>query len=197
MAQVSFYRGHSGYYSSIENKDGGIYFATDTGQIFVNGKEYGGLTEDQKAALSSPLVKSISVDNNILQVTYTNSDSPVSLGYVLEADQVANLDVLSSLIDNSESGNIKLKVATKDQDGLMTRDQVLLLESLDEFQGGELSTITNDIADLKDEVSSLKGSLTGAFHFIGKLGELPGETESSTYAQGDVILVGTAYCRRW
>ena len=182
MAQVSFYRGNAEYFSATSHKDG-IYFATNTGQIFVNDKVYG-LTDDQIKVLNGGLVANLSVENGKLLVQFVGSESAQPLGYLLTEDQEANLEVLSGLVSGGA-----LKTATTTQDGLMTSAQVLMLESLKDLEGGDLSTITGEIDSLKEAVTGLQEGLTGAFHFKGKEGSIP--TENSGYASGDVILVGT------
>lgn len=183
MAQVSFYRGNAEYFSATSHKDG-IYFATNTGQIFVNDQVYG-LTAEQIEILNGGLVANLSVENGKLQVQFVGSDSPQTLGFLLTEDQESNLEVLSSLVSGGE-----LKKATTSQDGLMTAAQVMMLESLKDPEGGDLSIITGAIDDLQDTVAALQEGLTGAFHFKGKIeGTTPPETTEG-YAVGDVILVG-------
>lgn len=192
QAQVSFYRGNAEYFSPTGHKDG-IYFATNTGQIFVNDKVYG-LTNDQIKILNGGLVANLSVKNGQLHVQFVGGDE-AELGYLLTEDQVSNLEVLSGLlvkvqVEGEGGSRIELKKATTTQDGLMTAAQVMTLESLSEFQGGELTTITKAIDDLQDTVAGLQEGLTGAFHFKGKVeGTTPPKTTAG-YEVGDVILVG-------
>ena len=182
MAQVSFYRGNAEYFSATSHKDG-IYFATNTGQIFVNDQVYG-LTAEQIEILNGGLVANLSVENGKLQVQFVGSDSPQTLGFLLTEDQESNLEVLSGLVSGGT-----LKKATTSQDGLMTAAQVMMLESLKDLEGGDLSTITGAIDDLQDEVAALQEGLTGAFHFKGKV-EGPELPTATSYEVGDVILLG-------
>lgn len=55
MAQVKFWRGAANSYSASTHANG-IYFATDTQEIYLDGKTYGGVAEDA-AALKKAFVK--------------------------------------------------------------------------------------------------------------------------------------------
>lgn len=67
MAFVKFHRGLDATYTASKYKDG-IYFATDTGCIYLNGIQYGGNS-------SNLLVKDVDIKDSILTVIYTDGTS--------------------------------------------------------------------------------------------------------------------------
>ena len=67
---IKFYRGALATYQANPDKySNGIYFATDSGEIFHGGKSYSGLLSESKS------VKDASVVNGILTVTYSDDSS--------------------------------------------------------------------------------------------------------------------------
>ena len=66
MALVKFLRGLDAKYNQTEHKDG-IYFATDTGNIYLNGVQYGGD--------SNLKVSDVEVSDSVMTVSYTNGTS--------------------------------------------------------------------------------------------------------------------------
>lgn len=69
MAQLKFYRGlKANYVAETTHKDG-IYFATDTNEILMNGKAYTGALASGKVVTNV----SLSVDKSKLVVTYSDS----------------------------------------------------------------------------------------------------------------------------
>lgn len=65
MALIKFLRGLEANYAASSYKDG-IYFATDTGHIYLNGVLYGGSSEIK--------VSDAIVENSTLKITYTDGD---------------------------------------------------------------------------------------------------------------------------
>lgn len=64
---IQFYRGsYSAYLDNIQKYKEGIYFATNTGQIFHGGQSYSGLTADDK------LVENITLEGGVMRITYTD-----------------------------------------------------------------------------------------------------------------------------
>lgn len=66
MALVKFLRGLDSKYNQTTHKDG-IYFATDTGNIYLNGVQYGG-DSDVK-------VSDVVVEDSIIKITYTDGSN--------------------------------------------------------------------------------------------------------------------------
>lgn len=66
MALVKFLRGLEKNYVQATHKDG-IYFATDTGHIYLNGTLYGGDSEVK--------VSDVKVENSVITVTYTDDST--------------------------------------------------------------------------------------------------------------------------
>ena len=85
MALIKFYRGLKSNYKysveepqNLEHQDG-LYFATDTKEILLNGQAYGGLTDADKVVQDVTLTE----DNTKLHVEYTDgssSDIPLPSG---------------------------------------------------------------------------------------------------------------------
>ena len=66
MAILKFYRGLRASYNAGTHADG-IYFCTDTGQIMLNDKQYGGS--------SAKTVADVTLEESVLKITYTDTSS--------------------------------------------------------------------------------------------------------------------------
>lgn len=98
---VKFYRGPQALYNSTTHV-GGIYFATDTKKIIMNGTEYGG---DSNKKVSNV---ALNANANGIVITYTDSTSTtlllgkatVTADGLMSKEDKAKLDSLKTLIDD-------------------------------------------------------------------------------------------------
>lgn len=97
---VKFYRGPQASYNSTTHADG-IYFATDTKKIIMNGTEYGG---DSNKKVSNV---ALNANANGIVITYTDSTSTtlllgkatVTADGLMSKEDKAKLDSLKTLVD--------------------------------------------------------------------------------------------------
>ena len=115
---VKFYRGPQASYNSTTHADG-IYFATDTKKIIMNGAEYGG---DSKKKVSNV---ELNANANGIVITYTDSTSTTLLlskatltadGLMSKEDK-AKLDSLDPTASGSYESSLDPSVATVEKLG--------------------------------------------------------------------------------
>lgn len=115
---VKFYRGPQVFYDSTTHA-GGIYFATDTKKIIMNGTEYGG---DSNKKVSNV---ALNANANGIVITYTDSTSTILLlgkatvtadGLMSKEDK-AKLDSLDPTASGSYESSLDPNVATVEKLG--------------------------------------------------------------------------------
>ena len=139
---VKFYRGPQASYNSTTHADG-IYFATDTKKIIMNGTEYGG---DSNKKVSNV---ALNANANGIVITYTDSTSTTLL-----------LGKATVTADGLMSKEDKAKLDSLDLSGYYTKSQVdgaisaakTELEAADTALEGQITTVTNQLANKVDKV---------------------------------------------
>jgi predicted pyridoxine 5'-phosphate oxidase superfamily flavin-nucleotide-binding protein len=140
---VKFYRGLAASYNSITHV-GGIYFATDTKKIIMNGTEYGG---DSNKKVSNV---ALNANANGIVITYTDSTSTTLL-----------LGKATVTADGLMSKEDKTKLDSLDLSGYYTKTQVddaistakTELEAADTALEGQITTVTNQLNNKVDKVA--------------------------------------------
>lgn len=125
---VKFFRGLAAKYDQAAHKDG-LYFATDKGQLFLNGVEYG----------SAGLVKDVVLEDNVLTVSYKDTNEVKTFNFIdllakasaegdglmLAADKVLLDEIRKGL---EEEGATLFTAADQDRLGKAEEDIVALNE---------------------------------------------------------------------
>lgn len=115
---VRFYRGLKASYNATTHADG-IYFATDVGQILMNGVEYGGDSDKKVANVE------LNTQANGIVITYTDTTSTtlffgkastVADGLMSKKDK-AKLDSLDPTVSGSYKSSLDPSVATVEKLG--------------------------------------------------------------------------------
>jgi len=146
MAAVNFYRGLKTKYSELVYTDG-IFFATDTQEIIMNGKSFGGGS-----------IKSASFSNGVLTLTFLSgetidialSNATTTEAGLMSASDKTSLDLLASgavcgvtynadsrklLLtdkDGTQIGEVLLVYATDSRAGLMSASDKIHLDAAQE-----------------------------------------------------------------
>ena len=115
---VKFYRGPQASYNSTTHADG-IYFATDTKKIIMNGTEYGG---DSNKKVSNV---ALNANANGIVITYTDSTSTtlllgkatVTADGLMSKEDKAKLDSLDPTASGSYESSLDPSVATVEKLG--------------------------------------------------------------------------------
>lgn len=140
---VKFYRGPQASYNSTTHANG-IYFATDTKKIIMNGAEYGG---DSNKKVSNV---ALNANANGIVITYTDSTSTTLL-----------LGKATVTADGLMSKEDKAKLDSLDLSGYYTKTQVddaistakTELEAADTALEGQITTVTNQLNNKVDKVA--------------------------------------------
>jgi hypothetical protein len=139
---VRFYRGLKASYNATTH-DNGIYFATDVGQILMNGVEYGGDSDKKVANVE------LNTQANGIVITYTDTTSTTLL-----------FGKASTVVDGLMSKEDKAKLDSLDLSGYYTKSQVdsaistakSELEAADTALEGKITTVTNQLTNKVDKV---------------------------------------------
>lgn len=142
---IKFYRGALATYQANPNKYiDGIYFATDSGEIFHGGKSYSGLLSESKS------VKDASVANGILTVTYSDDTSA----------EYSLVDLIPEAIASSET--------SEGSAGLLSADDKAFIDTLTSEISAGSSLLSSDEAatiasvkagDYANKVESVSGNI--------------------------------------
>lgn len=147
MALVKFLRGLDANYNQTTHKDG-IYFATDTGNIYLNGVLYGG-DSDVK-------VSDVVVEDSVIKVSYTdNSTKEFKL-----TELVANATETSAGLMSAEDKNVVDEVSTAFGSGMsfLSNEQAQIIADV---KNGTYDNLVNGVAD-GDKVLSLSDKMLSA-----------------------------------
>lgn len=199
MATVKFYRGkESGYaYNGttlLTHKDG-IYFATDTQKIFINGVSYGGrdLSDDILKLAASAEFSTENGKNQLILKNLAGSrlGDPVILDLLLpdqyyefenktSAEAANNLKKGYHVLIEGDGLYIVTKVeVTADASGTTYLNSLLKLVKADELDAAleRINTLESEVSGIKttqsehnSRISTLENKiqgLSGAMHFIG------------------------------
>ena len=155
MAQVKFYRGVKANYSETTHANG-IYFATDSQVIILNGKEYG-LAGDYKEKLDKA-INSIEYNSDTHIITFTTVDETTA--YQLKiANADKNVDGLMSAADkvilDTLNGEDTVEGSVKKQ----IKDAV---EALDAAKVGEEGKFIQSIEEVDGVVTAVASDLNAA-----------------------------------
>lgn len=106
MAQVKFYRGKKEDYSEVDHIDG-VYFATDTEEVVMNGKEYGKDPDWNEIESVSPLTKVWFVDGTIQEIDldsiYSTEFYNPSNQFVQSAKNITKIEIGSNVTNIGQS----------------------------------------------------------------------------------------------
>lgn len=147
MALVKFLRGLDANYNQTTHKDG-IYFATDTGNIYLNGVQYGG-DSDVK-------VTDVVVEDSIVKVTYTDGSNNTFDLKTLVAKATESSDGLMS----KEDKTIVDEISTSLEAGMafMSPEQAEVIANV---KNGNYDNKVEGVAD-GDKVLSMTDKLVSA-----------------------------------
>lgn len=112
---VKFYRGPEASYDATAHA-GGIYFATDTHTIWMNGAKYGGGSEEEEAAktVEDVVLGEDASGNSVLKIKYTDGTETAALvsvataekdGFMAKADKV-KIDALSETYNSNMADDL-------------------------------------------------------------------------------------------
>lgn len=146
---VRFYRGLKASYNATTHADG-IYFATDVGQILMNGVEYGGDSDKKVANVE------LNTQANGIVITYTDTTSTT----LLFGKASTVVDGLMSKEDKAKLDSLDPLGGTVDLSGYYTKSQVdsaistakSELEAADTALEGQITTVTNQLTNKVDKV---------------------------------------------
>ena len=144
-----FYRGLKASYNATTHTDG-IYFATDVGQILMNGVEYGGDSDKKVANVE------LNTQANGIVITYTDTTSTT----LLFGKASTVVDGLMSKEDKAKLDSLDPLGGTVDLSGYYTKSQVdsaistakSELEAADTALEGQITTVTNQLTNKVDKV---------------------------------------------
>ena len=198
MAQIKFFRGErNSFFNGADLKSDyaeAICFSTDSHEIIVNGETYG-MSETLKSYLNEGQVISGVVQDG-LKVTLSFANPALEDVVVDFSDQVAtseknglmssedkkNVDVLSeALVVAAEDGSLSVRVASESNDGLMSKDHVSLLQSLNGDGEGSYDDILNRVSANESEILLLQGEMDAV---EGKIGDWTEKAETIAEAIG-------------
>ena len=184
MAQIKFFRGErNSFFNGADLKSDyseAICFSTDSHEIIVNGESYG-MSETLKGYLNEGQVIS-SVAQDGLKVTLSFANPAIEDVVVDFSDQVAtseknglmsaddkkNVDVLSeALVVTGEDGSLSIRVASESNDGLMSKDHVSLLQSLNGEGEGSYDDILSRVSANEGDILTLQGEMDAVEAKIG------------------------------
>lgn len=184
MAQIKFFRGErNSFFNGADLKSDyseAICFSTDSHEIIVNGESYG-MSETLKGYLNEGQVIS-GVAQDGLKVTLSFANPAIEDVVIDFSDQVAtsdknglmsaedkkNVDVLSeALVVTGEDGSLSIRVASESNDGLMSKDHVSLLQSLNGEGEGSYDDILSRVSANESDILLLQGEMDAVEAKIG------------------------------
>lgn len=207
MAQIKFFRGDrknffngDGAFNSSDYGDA-ICFLTDSHELVVNGDSYG-LSDSLKENLEGKIITGGEYTNDGLVLSFADgskSDAIViptvsssSNGLMTSSDK-SKLDVLTEALLNEKNEIVK---ASKDNDGLFSKEDYELLQTLSGAAGAEnvanrlnavetnfnklegtVNTISTAVESLRDDVGNWVDTTTTITQTIGGLGVRVGDLE--------------------
>lgn len=155
---VKFYRGPQASYNSTTHADG-IYFATDTKKIIMNGTEYGG---DSNKKVSNV---ALNANANEIVITYTDSTSTTLLlgKATVTADGLMSKEDKAKLDSLDPTAKAELEAADTALEGQITTVTNQLNNKVDKVAGSSLISDTdlNQIRTNKSDIESLQTSVGG------------------------------------
>lgn len=155
MSQVKFYRGLKVNYNATTHANG-IYFATDSQVIILNGKEYG-LAGDYKEKLDKA-INSITYDAASHIITFTTVDNTTA--YTLKiANADANVDGLMSAADKVILDTLNGEVTV---DGSVKKQIKDAVDALDVAEVGGSGKVITTISETDGKISATEIDLVAA-----------------------------------
>ena len=175
---VKFFRGLASKYNSTTHKDG-LYFATDKGQLFVNGIEYG----------SAGLVKDVTLENNVLTVSYKDTEEVKTFNLIsLLAKASAETDGLMASADKVLLDAIRKGLEEEGATLFTAADQERLtvaegdIDSLEERMGVAEKAIEDEAARAAEREDEIEDALEA--YVASNNAALAGEVARATEAEG-------------
>lgn len=155
MALVKFYRGVAGKYNSTTHADG-IYFATDSHELFVNGAHYGLSTADEAKLDKIAEQAQVNVIESIL-VKHSGSGSATALtpndakGVTIDLSTIeTNIAALQADVEGltgGESGSGSISTQLKTLEDKLTLVDNKIIDRLNVIEGKEEGSIKKAVAD--------------------------------------------------
>lgn len=150
MALVKFLRGLEANYNQTTHKDG-IYFATDTGHIYLNGVLYGGDSEIK--------VSDVKVEDSVITVTYTDASTKTFNLVDLVANATEEAAGLMSAADKAVVDEIAS--GFKSGHALLSNEQAQIIADVKNGNYDNLvENVEGNILSINDKVISATVSLS-------------------------------------
>lgn len=146
MALVKFLRGLDANYNQATHKDG-IYFATDTGHIYLNGTLYGGDSEVK--------VSDVKVEDSVITVTYTDDSIKTFQLVDLIAEATEQSAGLMSAADKETVAEISSGLASGN--ALLSPDQAQIISDV---KNGTYNNLVEGVGE--DKILSLTDKVLSA-----------------------------------